>query len=85
MSRNGHRPGCFGSGVSETVLTFTEFVTESAVKTAAAIGIGAKIFNLSRQVAQDRKATDAEKTIADQIRWLSALVAVGIAAPDRTK
>jgi hypothetical protein len=60
------------------MLTFRQFISESAIKTAASIALTVKIAGLNRQVQQDRTATKTEKSLSSQLAWLAALTALGI-------
>jgi hypothetical protein len=58
--------------------TFRQFISESAVKTAASLALMMKIYGLNRQVQQDRTATTSEKTLSSEIALLAAINALGI-------
>ena len=59
------------------MLTFRQFVNESAVNKAAALGITAKIVKMNSDVQRDRAATRTEKSLSSQIAWLAGLVSLG--------
>ena len=56
------------------MLTFRQFLSESPLKTATAIGLTAKIASLNRQIQNDRAASKTEKGLSSELAWLAALV-----------
>ena len=52
-------------------ITFREFLGESNMRSAAAVGIAAQIRSLHQQITQDKMATKIEKTLSQEIVWLA--------------
>ena len=67
------------------MLTFRQFITESPLRTAAAVGITAKIGSLNRQVQSDKVASKAEKNLSSELAWLAGLVGLMSVTGDSIK
>jgi hypothetical protein len=61
------------------MLTFRQFINESATKNVAAVALAARIASLDRQIQQDRTATKAEKILSSEFFWLAALLGLNVA------
>jgi len=60
-------------------------ISASPARTAAVIALTASFSSLNRQIAQDRTATQIEKTRSAKVLWLSSTVAIGAVTGDKSK